>query len=552
MATRAGRPAATTLPFECTDRTRARNLPDMPPFQPVLLGIAVIALVVALTAVARRLPIPSPILHVMAGLALGFVPALRVPELEPEIVFFVFLPPIIWYSAFFTSVREFKQNLLPIGLLAVGLVFVTTAVVAITARELLPGLPWAVAIAIGAIVSPPDAVAAAAIVSRLPVPRRVVVILEGESLVNDAAALVLYRTAVAAAVTGAFSLGEAVVRFFIDAAVGALIGIMIGWLVIRAVRLTKDALPETLLTLAAPYLAWIAAESIHVSAVLACVAGGMHVRQHFSTAVSPMSRLQSRAVWEMFVFVINALIFLLLGLQFGPLLKQVPPGTLPSVLWSGVLISIVAVVVRLLWVPLATFLPRRLSAEVRRRDPLPNPKGVALVAWTGMRGIVSLAAALGLPLVLSTGTPFPYRAEIIIITMCVIMITLVLQGLTLSPIIKRFAFAPEHTHRVEERHARREALRRGVERLDDLSREPWAHAADVALLRHELRDRMELHERHGSGSPTQQRLRSGVLEAERRMLVRLRNEGAISDETLRELESELDHEAVRFGAGDLR
>ncbi len=523
----------------------------MSPFQPILVAIAIAALVVAITALARRLPVPSPSLQVLAGLALGFIPGVRVPELEPDLVFFVFLPPILWAAAFFTSVREFKQNIRPISLLAVGLVFVTTAVVAIAARALLPGLPWAVAVAIGAIVSPPDAVAAAAVVSRLPVPRRVVVILEGESLVNDAAALVLFRTAVAAAVTGVFSLGEAVVRFFIDAAVGALLGLVVSWCVVRMARWTKDSLAETLMTIAAPYLAWVAAESIHVSAVLACVAGGVYLRQHFSTVISPMSRLQSRAVWDLIVFVINALIFLILGLQFGTLMKEVPEGTLGAVLMAGVAISIVAIVLRMVWVPVATWLPRWLSADVRRREPEPNPKAVALVAWTGMRGIVSLASALALPLVLSNGAPFPYRAEIILITMCVIMITLVVQGLTLTPIIKRFDFAPEGAHHEEERHARREAMRRGAEALEDLAREPWADQAEVDRIRRELRDRMQHHERNAHDI-THRQLRTGVLRAERRMLVRLRNEGAISDETLRQLEEELDHEAVRVGAGDVR
>ena len=524
----------------------------MSPFQPILLAISVAILVVALTALARRLPIPSPILQVLAGLALGFVPGMRVPELEPDLVFFVFLPPILWAAAFFTSLREFRRNLRPIGFLAVGLVFATTVVVALVSRALFPDLPWAVAVAIGAIVSPPDAVAAAAVVSRLPVPRRVVVILEGESLVNDAAALVLYRTAVAAAVTGVFSLGESIVRFFIDAGVGAFLGVIVGWIVVRAVRFTKDSLTETLLTIAAPYLAWVAAESIHVSAVLACVGGGMYVRQHFSTAVSPMSRLQSRAVWDLIVFVINALIFLTLGLQFGVVMKQVPEGTLGSVLTAGVVVSLVAIGVRLIWVPIATVVPRALSAEIRRKEPTPNPKAVALVAWTGMRGIVSLASALALPVALNSGAKFPYRAEIILITMCVIMITLVMQGATLTPLIKWFNFAPETLHHEEERHARREALRRGAEALEDLSRESWAVPAEVDRVRTELRDRIGHHDQHTQNADTYRRLRTGVLRAERRMLVRLRNEGAISDETLRELEQELDHEAVRFGAGDAR
>lgn len=524
----------------------------MQPFEPIIFAIAVAALVIALTALARRLPVPTPILQVIAGLAIGFVPGMRIPELEPDLVFFVFLPPILWAAAFFTSLREFKANLRPIGLLAVGLVLATSAAVAVAIHALLPGMPWAVAVAVGAIISPPDAVAAAAIVSRLPVPRRVVVILEGESLVNDASALVLYRTAVAAAVTGAFSLGESVVRFFIDAGVGALIGLVVGWLIIRAARWTRDSLAETLLTLAGPYVAWVAAEELHVSAVLACVAGGLYVRQHLSTSVSPMSRVQARAVWDLIVFLFNALIFLILGAQVGTLLEQVPRGTLGTVLTAGGVVSLVAIAVRLVWVPVATYLPRRLSADVRRRDPAPAFKPVFLVAWTAMRGIVSLAAALALPRVLSDGTPFPFRAEIILVTMCVIVITLVLQGLTLAPIIRAFSFAPEQTHHEEERLARREALRRGAEALEDLSREGWADPRDVAWMRNELRDRLRLHEHHGGGPEVRRRLRLGVMRAERRMLVRLRNDGAISDEVLRELEQELDFEAIRVGAGELR
>ncbi len=524
----------------------------MPHFPPVIFAIAFAALVVALTALARRLPIPTPILQVIAGLLVAFVPGVEIPALQPDIVFFVFLPPILWAAAFFTSLREFKANLRPIGLLAIGLVLVTTVAVAIAARALLPGLPWAVAVALGAIVSPPDAVAAAAIVSRLPVPRRVIVILEGESLVNDASALVLYRTAVAAAVTGAFSWGESIVRFFIDAGVGSLVGILVGWLIVRAARKTKDSLAEALLTIAGPYIAWIAAESLHVSAVLACVAGGIYLRQHLSSAVGPLSRLQTRVVWDLLIFLLNAMIFIVLGAQFASLLRSVPHDQLGSLLWTGVIVSAVAIVVRLIWVPIATYLPRKLSAETRRRDPIPNPKGVVLVAWTSMRGIVSLATALALPLVLADGTPFPFRTEIILITMCVIVLTLVVQGLSLEPIIRSFNFTPEHTHIDEERLARREALRRGAEALDDLSRESWADPRDVEWLRNEVREKLRLHEHHGGGTDVRRRLRAGMIHAERKILVRLRNEGAISDEVLRELEQELDFEAVRVSGTGAR
>ena len=524
----------------------------MPQFPPVVFAIAFAALVVALSALARRLPVPSPILQVAAGLLVGMLPGVTIPELEPDIVFFVFLPPILWAAAFFTSLREFKANIRPISLLAVGLVLTTTAAVAVAAHALLPGLPWPVAIALGAIVSPPDAVAAAAIVSRLPVPRRVVVILEGESLVNDASALVLYRTAVAAAVTGVFSWGESIIRFFIDAGVGTLVGLLVAWLIIRAARKTKDALAVTLLTLAGPYVAWLAAESLHVSAVLACVAGGLYLRQHFSTAVGPLSRLQSRAVWDLLVFLLNAMIFLLLGVQFGSLLTSIPPGSLGAVLRTGAVIGAVVIIVRLIWVPIATYLPRLMDRDLRRRDPVPNAKGVFLVSWTSMRGIVSLATALALPRVLANGSPFPYRTEIILITMGVIVLTLVVQGLSLAPIIRSFDFPQEQTHLEEERLARIESMRRGAEALDDLSREPWVDPRDVDFLRTEVRDRVRMHEHPGGHHAGRRRLRAGMIGAERRMLVRLRNEGAISDEVLRELEQELDMEAIRLGAGESR
>ena len=524
----------------------------MPQFPPIVIAIAFAALVVAVTAIARQLPVPPPILQVLAGFALGLVPGVSIPEIDADLVFFVFLPPVLWAAAFFTSLRDFSANRRPIALLAIGLVLATSAAVAIAARMLFPAMPWAVAVALGAIVSPPDAVAAAAIVSRLPVPRRVVVILEGESLVNDASALILYRSAVAAAVTGTFSWGESVVRFFLDAGVGVLIGILVAWLVLKILRWSRDAMAETLLTLAAPYVAWLAAESLHVSAVLACVAGGVYLRRHFSSAVAPLSRLHNRSVWDLVVFVLNAAIFLLLGLQFRALLAAVPEGTLVSLVRDGLLISLVAIVVRLVWVPVATALPRVVSGRVRRGDPMPTKRGVFLVAWTSMRGIVSLATALALPAVLASGAPFPFRSEIIVITVCVILVTLVVQGLTLAPIIRAFRFTPEKSHHLEARVARLEASRRGAEVLDDLSHEEWVDARDVEWLRNELRDRIRLLEYHAGEPEGRRRLRAAMLRAERRMLVRLRNEGAISDDVLRELEQELDLEAVRVGVGEER
>ena len=522
---------------------------------PVVQGLALAILVLGVTALSRRLPIPTPILQVGAGLIVGLVPGATGLRLDPSFVFFVFLPPVLWAAAYFTSLRDFNANLRPICLLAVGLVLVTTAVVAVAAHAFLPGLPWAAAVALGAIVSPPDAVAAEAIIKRLPIPRRIVTILEGESLVNDASALILYRAAVLAAVSGQFSLGETIVRFFIDGAVGVLIGLAVGWLVIGAARFTRDALAEVVLSLVGPYLAWVAAERLHVSAVLACVAGGLYVRRYFSSVVSPASRLQARAVWDLVIFVTNALIFILLGVQFGELIEAVPAGGLASIVLTGLAISGIAIVVRLLWVPVATVVPRLLSPELRIRDPMPPARAVLLVSWTSMRGIVSLASALALPLVLNDGRPFPYRAEIILVTMCVIVVTLVVQGLTLAPLIRWLEFPPETVHHEEEAHARSEALRNALERLDDLADESWVSPEDLTLLRAEYGRRERKHAARGQeardGAQTRQRLRAEVLGAERRALIRLRDEGAISDEVLHHLERELDVEALRIGVGDV-
>jgi len=517
----------------------------------IVFAVAVVILVVALSAFARRLPVPTPILQLAAGFGIALIPGIAVPDLDPELVFFVFLPPVIWSAAMFTSVRDFRRSIGPITTLAVGLVIATTVAVAFVARQLFPGLPWAAAIALGAIVSPPDAVAATTIVSRLTVPRRVITILEGESLVNDASALILYRTAVAAAVTGAFSWGESVVRFFIDSGVGSLIGLVVAWLIIRAAHSTKDSLAEALLTLAGPYVAWLTAERLHVSPVLACVAGGVFLQQRLSTAVSPTSRIQTRTIWDLATFLLNALIFLLLGAQIGLLLGLVPGASRSVVLRNGVLITLVAIGLRLVWVPLVTAC-RRASAEVRAREPKPRWRAVALVSWTSMRGVVSLATALALPRTTASGAPFPYRTEIILVAMCVIVLTLFVQGLTLTPIVRALGFEPEETHLAEERLARREATRRGAEALEDVSHEAWVDRRDLDALRAEIRERASMAEEHGGSFEGRRRLRLTMIGAERRMLVRLRNEDAISDDVLRALEQELDLEAIRAGAGDER
>jgi monovalent cation/hydrogen antiporter len=522
--------------------------------------VLLLGAVLILMAVARRILIPYPIFLVLGGLILGFVPGVPAVRLDPEIVFLIFLPPILWAAAYFTSLRDFQANLRPITLLAVGLVLATTAAVAAVAHAIVPGLGWPAAFALGAIVSPPDAVAATAIARRLRIPHRVVTILEGESLVNDAAALVLYRAAVAATVTGTFVAGEVLWQFVLAAAGGVAIGLAIGFVTREALHHAEDSLVETAITLLVPYAAWILAERVHASAVLACVAGGLYVRRGFSTAVPPATRIRARAVWDLLVFLLNGVIFVLIGLQLRAI-RDAGLGESPArLVMYGAVISAVAIVVRLLWVPLATVIPRLISPALNRRDPLPPWSAVFLLAWTGMRGIVSLAAALALPLTTASGAPFPSRDQIVVITFEVILATLVLQGLTLSPLIRRLRLGDDTTLELEEAHARQEAGRAALARLDDLARAPGASREDIERMRTLYTQRVQRASSIDPGADAEsaraqaalRRLRHETLSAERRALIALRDQGVISDDVLHRLEQELDIEAIRIGLGEER
>jgi CPA1 family monovalent cation:H+ antiporter len=522
--------------------------------------ILLLMAMLALTAVARKLTVPYPILLVIGGLVLGFIPGLPAVRLDPDLVFLVFLPPILWAAAYFTSWRDFRATLRPIILLAVGLVLATTAAVALVAHAALPGLGWAGAIALGAIVSPPDAVSATAVAKRLNIPHRVITILEGESLVNDASALVLYRAAIAAAISGTFVFSDTVLSFVLAASIGIFIGLAVGVVTRWSLGLTQDSFSEIAITLLAPYLAWVVAEQAHASAVLACVAGGLYTRRHFSALVAPATRIQARAVWDLLVFVLNGLIFILIGLQLGMLSRAVPPGELGPLILDGLLISVTAIIVRLLWVPVAAWVPRRMSPALRLRDPMPPKSHLFLVAWTGMRGIVSLAAALGLPLTTAAGTPFPFRAEIILITFMVILVTLVLQGLSLPPLIRALGIEEDTSLEHEERQAREHAATAALARLNKLGIEDWPVPDQLERLRvqYDRRLRRYVQAEFSDDECTPQaaaafrRLRHEILTAERLTLIGLRNDGAINDEILHRLEHELDVEALRAGIGELR
>jgi Na+/H+ antiporter len=517
--------------------------------------IVLLGAVLALVTLASRFPIPYPIFLVLGGLVLSLVPTGVTVRLDPDLVFLVFLPPILWAAAYFTSLRDFRANLRTITLLAVGLVLATTAAVAAVARVLFPGMSWPAALALGAIVSPPDAVAATAIARRLRIPHRVVAVLEGESLINDASALVTYRLAVAAALTGgSLVVTEALGRFVLASVGGVLIGLLVGALTTQALRFTSDSLVETAITLLAPYAAWVVAERLHTSAVLACVAGGLYLGQRFSALVAPATRVQSLAVWNLLVFVLNGVIFILIGLQLGAIGEGGLPTNFATVVAHGAVITATAIAVRLVWVPLAVVIPRLVSPSLRRRDPIPSWRAIGLVAWIAMRGIVSLAAALALP------ETFPFRDQIILVTFAVILSTLVVQGLSLIPLIRWLDLDEDTTLELEEARAREDAARAALARLDQLSTAPWPRPEDVERLRaiHTQRIRRASPIDLGDCEETAQaqaalrRLRHETITAERRALLGLRDRDVISDEVFHRLEQELDVEAMRIGLGDVR
>jgi CPA1 family monovalent cation:H+ antiporter len=376
------------------------------------------------------------------------------------------------------------------------------------------------------------------------------------SLVNDASALMLYRTRVAAAVTGGFSLGAAAGQFLLATAGGLLIGVAVAAATIAMMRRLHDSFSEIGLSLIAPYAAWLLAEQVGMSAVLACVAGGLYLRQRFSDVTPPATRVQARAVWQQIVFLLNGVVFILIGLQVGVLRGTVLSGRMATLLWQGLVVSLVAIAVRLVWVPLAILVPHRLIPAVRRRETPASPREVLLIGWTGLRGVVSLAAALALPLVTAAGRPFPYRAEIVVITFVMILVTLVLQGLSLPPLVRRLRLPRELAHEREETHARTHAANVALERLDRTAEGAGLPVEVIGRIREVYAERLRrLDPGEGAGrSPADEetavpRLRAEILGAERRALIDLRDREVISDEVLSRLEHELNLEAMRAGLG---
>jgi CPA1 family monovalent cation:H+ antiporter len=489
---------------------------------------------------------------VVGGVLLSYLPGLPPIDLAPELVLFLFLPPLIYASAWETSWREFHANLRPILLLAIGLVLVTTTLVAVVAHAAV-GLPWGVAFVLGAIVSPTDAVAASATAQRVGLSRRIVTVLEGESMVNDATGLVVYRFAVAAVVSGMFSLAAASVQFVVVSAGGLLLGLALSWPIARLHRLLDDALIEISITLLTPFVVYLCAEALHVSGVLAVMSAGLYLSRQSARFFSSTTRLQANAVWEVLVFLLNGLLFVLVGLQLHGILTAIAGWPFPVMLGDALVICLSVILTRVAWVFPATYLPRALSARLRQADPYPGWRNVLLIAWAGLRGGLSLAAAFALPLTIASGAVFPERDRIIFLTFCVILATLVVQGVGLVPLIRVLGLRSDPMPGQELQYARQVAIRAALERLDAQATDDGVPEPFVADLRGHYEEKLRRVMRQNDGSaldddptPAQQRFHRAVITAERVAVIQLRDQGRIADDVLRTIERELDLEEQRL------
>jgi CPA1 family monovalent cation:H+ antiporter len=514
------------------------------------LILLMLAAIVVVAAVAKRFSLPYPIAFVVGGSVLAFAPNLPMLHVDPQWIFLIFLPPLLYAGGWFTDWNAFKDNGRSIGLLAVGLVVFTTAMVGVAAHALLPQLGWAAAFVLGAIVSPPDAVAAGAVFERFSVPRRIMAILDGEGLVNDATALVIYRFAVVAVVTGTFSAASAGVAFVVVAVGGVVLGLAAGYAIVEGtVALRRfafsDYLIDNAIQLLAPYAIYLAGEAFGVSGVLAVVTAGIFVARQAGRIYLPEGRLVAYAVWDLLIFLLNGLVFLLIGLQLRSIVAN--PSMVTRDLPIGLAISALVIVLRIAWVYPGTYLPRMLSAGIRAREPRPPIAGVFVVAWSGMRGIVSLAGARALPNATARGAPFPGRSDILFVTFCVIFVTLVLQGLSLIPLLHWLQIDDDDLPK-REIEVRVAALRAGIARLRQLepdfaSTEEWE--VEGRLLG-EYEYRIAHLTGHLDGSIDEadvafdHRLQEEALEAERREITRLRDSGDIPDEIYRKVQYDLD------------
>ncbi len=531
-------------------------------FQPVFPGqnliireieilLFLLIAIAAVGVVAKRSNIPPAILLVLTGVVLALVPGLPAVRLAPELVLLLVLPPLIYSSAVAMSWREFRFNLRPISLLAIGCVVFTT-VAAAAATHWLLGLSWPVGFVLGAIVSPPDAVAPLAIARRMQLPKRILVILEGEGLANDATALILYRFAIVAVSAGAFSFGRAAGEFAVIIAGELLWGIAVGWLMLRLRRWVAEAQIEIVLSILTPYVAYWPPQHLGGSGVLATVVAGLYVSWNGLSMISAATRLQGIFFWDVLVYLIEGMVFLMTGLQARTSIMALGTYSLSVLAGSAAVVSVVVILARFVWIFPATYLPRWLFPAIARKDPSPPWQWPFMLGFTGVRGIVSLAAALAIPFTMDNGRPFPDRDLILFLTFSVILVTLVGQGLMLPAVIRVLGLANAgqrelQTGRTEELLARRHAIEAAIERLERLAAERALPDDVVQRLRTRHRERL----RHFEHAPEREESRQDLIAspdeiellliaAERERINELYRQGTLRDEARRRLERELD------------
>ena len=520
-------------------------------FQIVLVLMAVLA---AIALLARQLNIAPSILLVVAGAGLALIPGLPSIELAPDVVLLLILPPLIYSAGVSMSWREFRYNLRPIALLAFGCVVFTTVAIAAAMHYLL-GMDWAVGFVLGAIVAPPDVVAPLAIVRRLGLPHRVLVILEGEGLANDATALILYRFAVVAVTTGSFSLGQAAGTFTMIVVGEIIFGIGVGWLSLRLRRWAHEPRVEITLSLLTPYVAYWIPEHVGGSGVLATVACGLYVSWRGPLLISAATRLQGVFFWDLFVYLVEGLVFLVTGLQARRVLDNANAFSARDLAYATALTAAIAIAARFIWLFPATYIPRWIIPPLRRRDPSPPWTYPFILSFTGVRGVVSLAAALAIPFTLLNGQPFPQRELIQFVTFGVIIITLVGTGLMLPSVVRWLGLADagqeEHVKQREaELSARRQTAELARRRLDEIAKTRDLKDEHLDLIRTRYDSRLALLPRsHVDGidlARLRADLRMELIGEERKLIHELLRKGEITDEARRRIERDLDLEEAAF------
>ncbi|HUK22220.1 MAG TPA: Na+/H+ antiporter [Gemmatimonadales bacterium] len=530
--------------------------------------LALLVAVVFVSLAARRFAIPAPVLLVVGGLIIALIPGLPSIEFNPQLIFVVFIPPLLYRAALVASWRDLRANLPSITQLGVGLVVFTTIVVGVAVHEVVPALPWAAAFALGAIVAPPDAPAATAFLRELVVPRRLATILEGESLVNDATAIVAYRIAVAAAVTGVFSLAQAAERFVLIAVGGVAVGLAVGSAIGFLRRHVHAPEIEATISILTPFAAYFPADLLGVSGVLSVLTTGLFLARLGPRLLAPDSRLVSEGMWQFVVFVLEGLTFIFVGLELRIVLGALRGYPKGELLLAAIAISAATIIARMVWVFGSTHLRHlgvRLSTHFRRLarqasptkrrtalDPLVSWRQILLVAWAGLRGADSLVLALALPLTTLSGAPFPGRNLIIFLTYVVIVFTLVVQGFTLRPIVNKLGICDTGaTQKLEEAHARQQAADAALKKLDELA--PKLDAETLTEFRSRYNHR---HQRFSARVRAERdkeeealvRSRRDVLRellgVERSTVIGLRDRGMIGDYVMRRVQRDLDLEAL--------